>query len=170
MRGCRYKTRIMLSKPCGGVGQRYETLTWKKRAPCGSADPFQPCGHCRSTKPKPGLRSLSRRSTSSDQPRYPDRTCRSSRDRQWSARRTRFQSQATNLPRNILETMTEGLERWYGGQRRYYDFNVRIEEKRVEKLRYMHRNPVERELVSAPEVGNGIVSTRTPASRNTSCA
>jgi putative transposase len=31
-------------------------------------------------------------------------------------------------------------------QRRYYDFNVNNEEKRVEKLRYMHRNPVKRLL------------------------
>ena len=29
---------------------------------------------------------------------------------------------------------------------RYYDFNVHSEEKRVEKLRYMHRNPVKRGL------------------------
>jgi putative transposase len=36
-------------------------------------------------------------------------------------------------------------------QRRYYDFNVRNEEKRVEKLRYMHRNPVKRGLVERPE-------------------
>jgi putative transposase len=36
-------------------------------------------------------------------------------------------------------------------QRRYYDFNVYNEEKRVEKLRYMHRNPVQRGLVKKPE-------------------
>ena len=36
-------------------------------------------------------------------------------------------------------------------QRRYYDFNVWSEEKRVEKLRYMHRNPVTRGLVARPE-------------------
>ena len=36
-------------------------------------------------------------------------------------------------------------------QRRYYDFNVWTEEKRVEKLRYMHRNPVKRGLVERPE-------------------
>jgi len=36
-------------------------------------------------------------------------------------------------------------------QRRYYDFNVFTEKKRVEKLRYMHRNPVMRGLVSRPE-------------------
>jgi putative transposase len=36
-------------------------------------------------------------------------------------------------------------------QVRYYDFNVYNEEKRVEKLRYMHRNPVKRGLVEKPE-------------------
>ena len=36
-------------------------------------------------------------------------------------------------------------------QRRYYDFNVHNEVKRVEKLRYMHRNPVKRGLVEKPE-------------------
>jgi len=34
---------------------------------------------------------------------------------------------------------------------RYYDFNVHSEEKRVEKLRYMHRNPVTMGLVARPE-------------------
>lgn len=33
-------------------------------------------------------------------------------------------------------------------QARYYDFNVYTEKKRIEKLRYMHRNPVKRRLVS----------------------
>ena len=32
-------------------------------------------------------------------------------------------------------------------QVRYYDFNVFTHAKRIEKLRYMHRNPVERGLV-----------------------
>jgi len=36
-------------------------------------------------------------------------------------------------------------------QARFYDFNVRTTKKRVEKLRYMHRNPVKRGLVEAPE-------------------
>jgi putative transposase len=36
-------------------------------------------------------------------------------------------------------------------QARYYDFNVHNEAKRVEKLRYMHRNPVMRGLVEKPE-------------------
>jgi putative transposase len=36
-------------------------------------------------------------------------------------------------------------------QRRFYDFVVFTEKKRVEKLRYMHRNPVQRRLVLRPE-------------------
>jgi putative transposase len=36
-------------------------------------------------------------------------------------------------------------------QPRFYDFNVWTERKRVEKLRYMHRNPVKRGLVQEPE-------------------
>ena len=34
---------------------------------------------------------------------------------------------------------------------RYYDFNVFTHHKRIEKLRYMHRNPVVRGLVEKPE-------------------
>jgi putative transposase len=36
-------------------------------------------------------------------------------------------------------------------QSRYSDFNVFTEEKRVEKLHYMHANPVKRGLVEKPE-------------------
>lgn len=36
-------------------------------------------------------------------------------------------------------------------QVRYYDFNVWTAKKRIEKLRYMHRNPVKRGLVERPE-------------------
>jgi putative transposase len=36
-------------------------------------------------------------------------------------------------------------------QARYYDFNVWSEHKFVEKLRYIHRNPVTRGLVARPE-------------------
>ncbi len=36
-------------------------------------------------------------------------------------------------------------------QTRYYDFNVFTHNKRVEKLKYMHRNPVTRGLVEGPE-------------------
>jgi putative transposase len=37
-------------------------------------------------------------------------------------------------------------------QARFYDFNVWTSRKRVEKLRYMHRNPGKRELVDSPEL------------------
>jgi putative transposase len=36
-------------------------------------------------------------------------------------------------------------------QPRFYDFNVGTRKKRVEKLRYMHRNPVKRRLVESAE-------------------
>jgi putative transposase len=36
-------------------------------------------------------------------------------------------------------------------QHRFYDFNVWSERKRIEKLRYIHRNPVTRGLVHAPD-------------------
>ncbi|HLM83201.1 MAG TPA: transposase [Terriglobales bacterium] len=36
-------------------------------------------------------------------------------------------------------------------QKRFYDFNVWTNEKRIEKIRYMHRNPVKRGLVARPE-------------------
>jgi putative transposase len=36
-------------------------------------------------------------------------------------------------------------------QARYYDFNLWSNRKRVEKLRYIHRNPVARGLVARPE-------------------
>jgi putative transposase len=39
-------------------------------------------------------------------------------------------------------------------QHRFYDFVVFSEKKRVEKLRYMHRNPVVRGLVLVPEQWN----------------
>ena len=36
-------------------------------------------------------------------------------------------------------------------QKRFYDFNVWTERKRIEKLRYIHRNPVKRGLVTEPD-------------------
>ena len=36
-------------------------------------------------------------------------------------------------------------------QRRFYDLNVWSEKKRLEKLRYMHGNPVKRGLVKSPD-------------------
>ena len=51
-----------------------------------------------------------------------------------------------NVARQLREP--EGGSFW---QPRYYDFNVWSEAKRIEKLRYIHRNPVRRGLVSSPE-------------------
>ena len=36
-------------------------------------------------------------------------------------------------------------------QKRFYDFNVSSTRKRIEKLRYMHRNPVRRGLLAKPD-------------------
>ena len=51
-----------------------------------------------------------------------------------------------NVTRQLREP--EGGSFW---QARYYDFNVWTEAKRIEKLRYIHRNPVVRGLVASPE-------------------
>ena len=51
-----------------------------------------------------------------------------------------------NVARQLREP--EGGPFW---QPRYYDFCVWSDAKRIEKLRYIHRNPVRRGLVSSPE-------------------
>ena len=58
----------------------------------------------------------------------------------------------------VLQSLKQSVSRRLGLRaaepfwlERYYDFNVFTEEKRVEKLKYMHRNPVVRGLVSKPE-------------------
>ncbi|NYF90681.1 transposase [Tunturiibacter empetritectus] len=50
------------------------------------------------------------------------------------------------LKQRFSRTRTED----YVWETRYYDFNVRTEPKRIEKLRYIHRNPVTRGLVTEP--------------------
>jgi putative transposase len=50
--------------------------------------------------------------------------------------------------RRLFENLPERTPFW---QTRFYDFNVWTEKKRVEKLKYMHRNPVERGLVTSAE-------------------
>ena len=55
-----------------------------------------------------------------------------------------------SLKQSVARTLAlRGAEPFW--QARYYDFNVYSERKRIEKLRYMHRNPVRRGLVAAPE-------------------
>jgi putative transposase len=45
----------------------------------------------------------------------------------------------------------DGASRRAFWQARFYDFNVWTTSKRVEKLKYIHRNPVKRGLVKSPE-------------------
>jgi putative transposase len=65
----------------------------------------------------------------------------------------RFSRQVKKLRKR---TAAAQIELWdstpeYVWQKRFYDFNVWSERKRIEKLRYMHRNPVKRGLVEQPE-------------------
>jgi putative transposase len=43
-------------------------------------------------------------------------------------------------------------------QSSFYDFNLWSQQKEVEKLKYMHRNPVRRGLVASPEIGGGVAT------------
>jgi putative transposase len=53
---------------------------------------------------------------------------------------------AIQLPTSVHNEATYRV--W---QRRFYDFNVWSEKKRLEKLEYMHGNPVKARLVDSPE-------------------
>ncbi len=55
------------------------------------------------------------------------------------------------LKQNTSRQLWEFAKDGHFWERRYYDFNVWSESKRVEKLRYIHRNPVKRGLVGHPE-------------------
>ena len=59
---------------------------------------------------------------------------------------TALQMLKQNVARELR--LPEGNPFWL---ERYYDFNVWSETKRVQKLRYIHRNPVRRGLVEKPE-------------------
>lgn len=56
-----------------------------------------------------------------------------------------------------IQSLKQGVSRRLIGdaahfwQKRYYDFNVRSEEEFREKLRYIHRNPVKKQLCARPE-------------------
>ncbi len=59
---------------------------------------------------------------------------------QLRARRNRAQASLfEHIPRHVWQAL-------------FYDFNVWTARKRVEKVRYMHRNPVKRGLVELPEL------------------
>ncbi len=53
--------------------------------------------------------------------------------------------------KQLILTRTQTSDQKQFWQRRYYDFNVHSTEKRIEKIRYIHRNPVTRGLVNPPE-------------------
>ncbi len=55
-------------------------------------------------------------------------------------------------------------------QKRFYDFNVWTEQKHIEKLRYIHRNPVQRGLVENPSSGSGAVSEPISSEKLDRCA
>ena len=62
-------------------------------------------------------------------------------------------SRQARKPRNSdqQELFTKSEIRCPLGQKRYYDCNLRTAKKRMEKLKYMHCNPVKRGLCTAPE-------------------
>ena len=55
------------------------------------------------------------------------------------------------LVRLTLPTTVHDESSYRVWQRRFYPFNVYSERKRLEKLNYMHGNPVKRGLVSSPD-------------------
>jgi putative transposase len=64
----------------------------------------------------------------------------------------RFAQRVLKRPRRKRTAESRSLrEPAHVWEPRFYDFNVWTEYKRVEKLRYMHRNPVKRGLVEEPE-------------------
>jgi len=68
---------------------------------------------------------------------------------------------------DALKSLKQGSRRLIGDakhfwQKRYYDFNIRNYRQFVEKLRYIHRNPVKAVLCECPEDGRGAVSGTTP--------
>ncbi len=64
----------------------------------------------------------------------------------------RFSRQVKSRAHSFAQDANEwGTRREPVWQKRFYDFNVWSARKHVEKLRYMHRNPVKRGLVERPE-------------------
>ena len=53
------------------------------------------------------------------------------------------------LKQSVARRLLAGQQHFW--QARYYDFNIYTRKKRIEKLRYIHRNPVKRGLVEKPE-------------------
>ena len=62
--------------------------------------------------------------------------------------RSRKNGETWGIPSSETNEFARGPRFWSA---RFYDFNVWTEKKRIEKLRYIHRNPVKRGLVASPE-------------------
>jgi putative transposase len=54
-----------------------------------------------------------------------------------------------SLKQGVSRRLIDGADHFW--QKRYYDFNIRDYSQFQEKLRYIHRNPVERGLCARPE-------------------
>ena len=65
------------------------------------------------------------------------------------SKRLRGKRRRTSLGQRsfVFGASAEAAQFW---QRRFYDFNVWSQKKKVEKLHYMHMNPVKRGLVTHP--------------------
>lgn len=68
-----------------------------------------------------------------------------------AAPRSRKNGETWGTPVSNLPASTKTVRSNRFWQARFYDFNVWTENKRIEKLRYIHRNPVARGLVASPE-------------------
>jgi putative transposase len=66
---------------------------------------------------------------------------------------TVMQAIKLGFTRRVFENRPDGIDpnTHHVWQARFYDFNVWNDQKRIEKLRYMHRNPLTRGLVSEPD-------------------
>ena len=58
-------------------------------------------------------------------------------------------SAVQSIKQSVSRKLIAGREHFW--QARYYDFNVFTSKKRIEKLKYIHCNPVKRGLVERPE-------------------
>ena len=72
-----------------------------------------------------------------------------------------------SLLADALKSLKQGVSRRLIGeaehfwQKRYYDFNIRNSRQFVEKLRYIHRNPVKADCVSVRRTGSGAAFVNT---------
>lgn len=76
-----------------------------------------------------------------------------------------------NTLADVLKSLKQGVSRRLIGeaerfwQKRYYDFNIRNHPQFVEKLHYIHTNPVKRGLCARPEDWEQLPPPRKPARR-----